>query len=137
MRPNAARISSMAVLAIAVAGCASHEPTRGASMPGSHMLQVNGRALNVPHSISLHDALLRTTAAYILRGGVTTQGPPLYVMDGVPLQDGLGLVRSMRACEAASVVVLRGPDGMNRYGGRAGSGAVVIVTRRGDTPGRC
>jgi hypothetical protein len=137
MKPNAARILSMAVLAIAVAGCAYHEPTRGASLPGSHMLQVNGRAVNVPHAISLHEALLRTTASSIVGGRVTTQGPPLYVMDGVPLLDGLGIVRSMRVCEAASVVVLRGPDAVTRYGGRAGAGAVVIVTRRGDTPGSC
>lgn len=137
MRRTAPRIGLLAALAAGTVACGHGAPLRTTLPPGMYALPVNGQPVPVPIGVSLLEALGRTPWSSLAIGFGSVSGAPLYVIDGVPVNDGLTMLRTLRACEAATVEVLRPLDAVTRWGTRAGAGAVVVATRRGDTPGSC
>lgn len=82
----------------------------------------------------------------LIRGGtsLSSDNQPLFIVDGIPIDNtttgGLNSPGSNRAIDInpndiESITVLKGPSAAALYGQRAGSGAVVITTKRG-TEGR-
>ncbi|TVQ08185.1 MAG: SusC/RagA family TonB-linked outer membrane protein [Balneolaceae bacterium] len=78
----------------------------------------------------------------LIRGGtsLSSDNQPLFVVDGIPIDNstvgGLNSPGSNRAidinpADIASITILKGPAAAALYGQRAGSGAVVITTKRG------
>ncbi|TVQ67733.1 MAG: SusC/RagA family TonB-linked outer membrane protein [Balneolaceae bacterium] len=78
----------------------------------------------------------------LIRGGtsLSSDNQPLFVVDGIPIDNtttgGLNSPGSNRAidinpADIESITILKGPSAAALYGQRAGSGAVVITTRRG------
>jgi len=78
----------------------------------------------------------------LIRGGtsLSSDNQPLFIVDGIPIDNtttgGLNSPGSNRAidinpADIESITVLKGPSAAALYGQRAGSGAVVITTRRG------
>lgn len=79
----------------------------------------------------------------LIRGGtsLSSDNQPLFVVDGIPIDNtttgGLNSPGSNRAidinpADIASITILKGPSAAALYGQRAGSGAVVITTKRGE-----
>ena len=65
-------------------------------------------------------------------GGSPNAGPPLYVLDGMPLTKvGGNIMQSMSAINVLFVDVLKGADAAI-YGIRSASGVIAIYTRRGE-----
>ncbi|MFO8028259.1 MAG: SusC/RagA family TonB-linked outer membrane protein, partial [Cyclonatronaceae bacterium] len=78
----------------------------------------------------------------LIRGGtsLSSDNQPLFIVDGIPIDNtttgGLNSPGSNRAIDInpndiESITVLKGPSAAALYGQRAGSGAVVITTKRG------
>ena len=87
-----------------------------------------------------------TSQKVIVRGYSSLAGnnQPLYVIDGVPMSNGLGGVAELNNAidfgnqagdinpdDVESVTVLKGASATALYGSRAGNGAVIITTKRG------
>ena len=133
IRSTAARIALITV-AGGAAACAHSVAPRTAPVPGMYALSMNGKPVEVPTLATVSDALREGATWYVAAGFHPLHGQPLYVVDGVPVEDGVRVIARMPVCEAAGIDVLRPLDAFTRYGGRASGGAVVITTRRGDTP---
>jgi TonB-linked SusC/RagA family outer membrane protein len=68
-----------------------------------------------------------------IRGAVSITGgnAPLYVIDGMPIEE--GVFQSMNANDFESVEVLKDAIATALYGNRGSSGVIVITTKRGRT----
>jgi len=60
-------------------------------------------------------------------GGV---GPPLYVLDGIPIDRSGDIVDMISIFDIESVVVLRGANAAMLYGNQGANGAVLITTKK-------
>lgn len=58
-------------------------------------------------------------------------GEPLYVVDGVPLPPGSGVVRGINPRDVARIEVLKDASATAIYGARGGNGVILIATRKG------
>ncbi len=69
-------------------------------------------------------------AKVIIRGNrsITGNSQPLYVIDGVPLNGGIGMLNSD---DVESMTVLKGASAAALYGSQGQNGAIVITTKRG------
>lgn len=63
------------------------------------------------------------------QGTVNASTEPLYVIDGVPLNQ--AFVRNLNANEIASVTVLKDAAATSIYGNRGSNGVIVITTKKG------
>lgn len=63
------------------------------------------------------------------QGTVNASSDPLYVIDGVPLNQ--AFVRNLNANEIASVTVLKDAAATSIYGNRGSNGVIVITTKKG------
>ena len=136
MRRTIRRVGLLAALAAGATGCA-HGTGPRETRPGMYALVVNGATTHVPLANTLLEALARTPHAALATGVLGADGAPLYLIDGVPVHNGLAIIRTMRVCEAAAIQVLRPLHAVTRWGSGASAGAVVVTTRRADTPGSC
>lgn len=71
-------------------------------------------------------------AKVIIRGNrsITGNNQPLYVIDGVPLNGGIGMLNSD---DVESMTVLKGASAAALYGSQGQNGAIIITTKRGKT----
>ena len=134
MRKTASRIGLLVALAAAATACAHGVAPRTLPMPGMYALRVNGTTMNVPTGYTVLEAVRATPTAGTLRAHSAISGDPLYLVDGVRIHNGPGMLRVMRVCEVESIELLRPVDAFARYGLPAGGGAIVVRTRRADTP---
>ncbi len=89
-----------------------------------------------------------STVSVVIRGAssLTSDNQPLYVVDGVPLNNSLSNISSLgngnnvdygsaisdvSADDIESVSVLKGPSAAALYGSRAGNGVILITTKSG------
>ncbi len=89
-----------------------------------------------------------STMSVIIRGAtsLTTDNQPLFVVDGVPMSNGLNniaengngnqvdygnAISDINPDDIASVNVLKGPSAAALYGTRAGNGVIIITTKSG------
>lgn len=89
-----------------------------------------------------------SSVSVVIRGSssLTSDNQPLYVVDGVPLNNGLSnmsnlgngntvdygsAISDVSADDIESVSVLKGPSAAALYGSRAGNGVVLITTKSG------
>ena len=136
MKKTTLRIGLLAALAAAAAACAHGNGTATPAMPGMYALAFNGGTMRVPVSYTVLEAVRTAATAGVLEARSAFDRGPLYVVDGVRIENGAALLRAMRVCEAESIELLRPLDAFARYGLPAGGGAIVVRTRRGDTPSR-
>lgn len=76
-----------------------------------------------------------TSATTIIRGQGSIEGgtEPLYIVDGVPMEQ--GVFQGLNPNDFVSIDVLRDATATALYGSRASAGVIVVTTRRG-TPGK-
>ena len=80
----------------------------------------------------------------VIRGenSITGNNQPLWVVDGVPIQNDMGDTRGdnldygngaadLNPDDIASIVVLKGPNAAALYGSRAANGAILVTTKKG------
>lgn len=134
MKKTGSRIGLLAALAAAATGCGLGVAPGLRPMPGMYALRVNGTTMNVPAGYSVLEAVRATPTAGTLRARSAISGDPLYVVDGVSIENGPAMLRVMRVCDVESIELLRPLDAFARYGLPAGGGAIVVRTRRADTP---
>ncbi|MEQ9290095.1 MAG: SusC/RagA family TonB-linked outer membrane protein [Cyclobacteriaceae bacterium] len=89
-----------------------------------------------------------STVSVVIRGAtsLTTDNQPLFVVDGVPMSNGLNnvsengsgnqvdygnAISDINPNDIASMTVLKGPSAAALYGTRAGNGVVIITTKSG------
>lgn len=89
-----------------------------------------------------------STVSVVIRGAnsLTTDNQPLFVIDGVPVDNKLNNIRQMgdgnqidygnaisdlNADDIAEMTVLKGPSAAALYGTRAGNGVIIITTKSG------
>lgn len=92
-------------------------------VPGAQIVQTTGRP--------------GTTASVLLRGPKSINGSgrgqePLYIVDGVVLQGGLG---DLNPADIESVEVVKGAAASSLYGARAGNGVISVTTKSGKNAG--
>lgn len=82
----------------------------------------------------------------VIRGenSITGNNQPLWVVDGVPIQNDMGDTRGdnldygngaadLNPDDIASIEVLKGPNAAALYGSRAANGAILVTTKKGKT----
>ncbi|CAG4999841.1 Vitamin B12 transporter BtuB [Dyadobacter sp. CECT 9275] len=69
----------------------------------------------------------------VIRGKTSLAGQdsPLIVIDGIPVGSNANVVSDLNANNIESVSVLKGPSAAALYGSRAGSGVLLITTKKG------
>jgi|GEM_PF-1221615 len=67
-------------------------------------------------------------------GGFSSNGEPLFVLDGQPLAQGNGGVIDVNPNDIARIEVLRSPTDLAMFGSRGGNGVVRITTKRARKP---
>ncbi|HWB94405.1 MAG TPA: TonB-dependent receptor plug domain-containing protein, partial [Puia sp.] len=85
----------------------------------------------------------------VIRGenSITGNNQPLWVVDGVPIQNDMGDGRGdnldygngaadLNPDDIASIEVLKGPNAAALYGSRAANGAILVTTKKGKTGDR-
>lgn len=85
----------------------------------------------VENPLSLEDFLVRApgVSVYGNRVSIRGGGPPLFVVDGVPIGNSyLSAQNAVNPIDIVSVEVLSGPDAAI-YGRRGGNGVIIISTR--------
>ena len=130
----AAGLAAVTGVCLGIAAC-THAPERDTAGPGMYSLLIDGGSVPVPVSSSLLEALRRKASALLLddRSG-PANSPPLVVLDGTPLREGLPVLRTITVCDVAGVRLLRAVDAVRLYGGAGGAGAIVVRTHRGGEP---
>lgn len=83
--------------------------------------------INVRGSVTLND--------YVASGDDTDNTAPLYVVDGVPMDDDFDL-SSFDAHDIASIEVLKDASSSAIYGSRGANGVIIITTKQPDKSGR-
>lgn len=134
MKKTGSRIGLLAALAAAATACGHGVAPGTLPTPGIYALRVNGSTMNVPTGYTVLDAVRATPTAGTIQARSAVSGEPLYLVDGVRIHDGPAMLRALRVCEVESIELLRPLDAFARYGVQAGAGAIVVRTRRADTP---
>ncbi|HEY8387546.1 MAG TPA: SusC/RagA family TonB-linked outer membrane protein [Parasegetibacter sp.] len=88
---------------------------------------VPGLTINNSPSASQNPFLIRGLSTIGLSGGSGTNRNPLYVVDGIPMDD----VSSINPQDIADITVLKDATAASIWGARASNGVIVIVTRKG------
>jgi TonB-dependent SusC/RagA subfamily outer membrane receptor len=65
-----------------------------------------------------------------IRGNMTNDDPPLYVVDGVPITPGPGGSLAINPHDIESMEVLKDPADRAMYGIRGANGVIVIKTKK-------
>ncbi len=89
------------------------------------------RVVEVPNPQSLADFLLRAPGVAFQNGEVSIRGggPPLFILDGVPVGNGYASAASaINPLDIESVEVVSGPD-TAFYGRRGMNGVIIIRTK--------
>ena len=61
-----------------------------------------------------------------------TKNNPLFILDGIPLTDGVSSIQDINPQDIASVEVLKDAASTAIYGSRGSNGVVIITTKRGE-----
>ncbi len=95
------------------------EISSNSGMPGS------GTTVNVRGSVTLSDVLTNE------EDGRTDNTAPLYVVDGVPMDDDFDL-SVLNAHDVASIEVLKDASSSAIYGSRGANGVIIVTTKQPD-----
>lgn len=127
--------AGLAVTGICLGAACAHAPDRDRAGPGMYALLVDGESVRVPVTSTLLEALRRKASVLLLadRSGPANRSP-LVVLDGMPLRDGLAVLRTMTVCDVAGVRLLRTGDAVRQYGDTGGAGAIVVRTHHASEP---
>lgn len=154
LAPSSQRLNEVVVTALGI--------TREEKSLGYSVGKVKGDALRTVTQENVVNALAGRVAgvtvnqtgmagsstSIIIRGAtsLTSDNQPLFVIDGVPVQNSLSNVRVMgnrnevdygnpisdiNPDDIESVSVLKGPSAAALYGSRAGNGVIIITTKKG------
>jgi hypothetical protein len=137
LRTTALRIGGLLAALTAPAIACNHGVAAGSTpAPGMYALELNGKLVTVPTGHTVLDAIRRSATAAELFSLSALRRDPLFVIDHVRVTDGFSMFSRMPVCGAAAIELLRPLAAVTRFGSTAGSGAIVLSTRRGDTPAR-
>lgn len=154
LSPSSQRLNEVVVTALGI--------TREEKSLGYSVGKVKGDALRTVTQENVVNALagrvagvtvnqtsvVGSSTSIIIRGAtsLTSDNQPLFVIDGVPVQNSLGNMRVMgnrnevdygnpisdlNPDDIESVSVLKGPSAAALYGSRAGNGVIIITTKKG------
>ncbi len=154
LEPSVSRLDEVVVTALGI--------EREERSLGYHVANVDGEDLrNVPTENVLNSLAGRvagvtinqtsgpgSSVSVIIRGAtsLTTDNQPLFVVDGVPMSNGLNnisqrgdgnqvdygnAISDISPDDIASINILKGPSAAALYGTRAGNGVVIITTKSG------
>jgi TonB-dependent SusC/RagA subfamily outer membrane receptor len=141
---------SFALIAVAIAGCASGggTPASTGSSPASSGTTVTAEnihpAPNEPIEKVLQGRISGVIVATAPDGGLSVQirgqhyrdqDAPLYVLDGMAITPGPnGSLSGLSPYDIESIKVLKDPTDLAMYGSRAANGVIVIKTKRAQKP---
>jgi TonB-dependent SusC/RagA subfamily outer membrane receptor len=109
---------------------------------------MNSLAGKVPGLTINQTGIAGSTVSVVIRGAssLTTDNQPLFVVDGVPMNNSLNnvvqngdgnqidygnAISDINPDNIASMTVLKGPSAAALYGSRAGNGVIIITTKSG------
>lgn len=141
---------SFALIAVAIAGCASGggTPASTASAPASSGTTVTSEnihpAPNEPIEKVLQGRISGVVVATAPDGGLSVQirgqhyrdqDAPLYVLDGMAISPGPnGSLTGLSPYDIESIKVLKDPADLAMYGSRGANGVIIIKTKRATKP---
>ena len=143
MRPPTLRaVLSLGLLVVVSAGCASgrKQAPRDPAAVTSQEIERQG-ATDEPLEKVLQGRVAGVTVTRAPDGGIAVRmrgagsGPPLYIIDGMPVQPGpSGSLTGINPSDIESIKVLKDATETAMYGSRGANGVIVIKTKRAKKP---